>query len=453
MSIKHHLLWVIFLLVGFHLSQEGSAQNQEILDTINKDDLGDVTDEFQDLFFQALTDRAIENYEKAIESLSKAEGFQVDQAAVFFEMGKNYASLEHYSQAEDYLQKALSEKPEDFSILMELEEIYREQKQYDKAIHVVKKLISYQSDYYESLAELYFLTDNFSKALKALDDLENKKGIEDSGNALRRKIYKKVEAQEFVIGYLKGKIRDQPDNIQNYADLIFVFKSAKQLDKAVKIAKELQEIDSSQEVVHLAFYQNYIEEGKKEDAVSSMKILINSPQIANDIKVDVIKEFRDFVKTNPEFEDDLIYVLGEEISSGNQSNQQLAEFYMGKDNRKALDYYKKALQETPNNLQLILAMIVLQNKEQNYTEALELAEDKINIFPTQARLYLNKGIAENGLEKFKAAQESLLDGIDFVIDNEELHLKFYQQLATSSRGLGETQKAAQYEDKANKIKE
>src|SRR5699024_10137818 len=125
----------------------GYAQNQGILDTIQEDDLGDVTDEFQDLFFQALTDRAIENYEKAIESLRKAADFKVDQAAVFFEMGKNYTSLEKYSQAENYFQKALAEKPKDFAILIELEAVYREQKQYAKAIPVVEKLIDYESDY------------------------------------------------------------------------------------------------------------------------------------------------------------------------------------------------------------------------------------------------------------------------------------------------------------------
>lgn len=453
MSKKHNLLWVICFLIGFHLSQDGFAQNESILDTIPQDDLGDVTDKFQDLFFQALTDRAIENYEKAIESLREAEGFKVDQAAVFFEMGMNFASLEKFSQAENYFQKALTEKPKNFAILMELEGVYREQKQYAKAIPVVKKLIAHENEYYESLAELYLLTNNYSKALEALDDLEEKKGIQESGSALRRKIYKEADDEELLERYLKGKINNQPENIQHYADLILVYKATDQLDKAAKVASDLREIDADQPIVQLAFYQKYIKEDKKEEAVASMKTLINAENIPNDIKADIIKDFRDFVKTNPEFEDDLIFVLGEEVSSGNQSNQQLAEYYTDKDNEKALTYYERALRETPNNLQLIFDILTLQNKEKHFADALTISSEKVNIFPTQAKLYLHKGIAENGLEKFEAAQESLMNGIDFVIDNQELQIKFYKQLAISSRGLGQAQKAAQYEDKAKTLEE
>jgi len=450
---KHNLFYVICLWIGFFLSQISYAQNQGILDTIQEDDLGDVTDEFQDLFFQALTDRAIENYEKAIDNLRKAEDFQVNQAAVFFEMGKNFASLERFSQAENYFQKALKEKADDVFILMELEEVYRQQKQYAKAIPIVRKLTAYEDDYYESLAELYFLTKDYSKALEALDDLKEKRGIAESEDALRRKIYKEKDARNFVKEYLNNKIKNQPKNIRNYSDLIYVYQTGGEIDNAVKVAEKLQAIDVNQPIVHLAFYKKYLEEGKKEDAVSSMKTLINAEEIPNDIKLEVIDRFRSFVQVNPEFEDDLIYVLGEEISGGNQSNQQLAEFYINRDSEKALIYYQKALQETPNNLRLIIDLLTLQNKEKHYAEALELAEEKINIFPTQARLYLNKGIAENGLEKYNAAQESLLNGIDFVIDDRELERKFYKELATSFRGLNEAQKAMQYEDKASKLEE
>ena len=52
---------------------EGQLFSQEIepKQEINIDDLGNVSDEFQELFFEALKQKAITNYDKAIEALEK----------------------------------------------------------------------------------------------------------------------------------------------------------------------------------------------------------------------------------------------------------------------------------------------------------------------------------------------------------------------------------------------
>jgi len=50
----------ICMLLGFLIPQDTLSQQVEV-----NDDLGDVTDEFQEYFFEALKQRGIENYEKA----------------------------------------------------------------------------------------------------------------------------------------------------------------------------------------------------------------------------------------------------------------------------------------------------------------------------------------------------------------------------------------------------
>ena len=49
----------------------------------SEDELGNVKDEFQELFFEALKQKAIENYDKAVDALLKALKVNPDQTVVW----------------------------------------------------------------------------------------------------------------------------------------------------------------------------------------------------------------------------------------------------------------------------------------------------------------------------------------------------------------------------------
>ena len=53
------------------------------------DDLGNVEDNFQQHFFEALKLKAIENYDRAIEELKICLQIKDNDAVVYFELGKN----------------------------------------------------------------------------------------------------------------------------------------------------------------------------------------------------------------------------------------------------------------------------------------------------------------------------------------------------------------------------
>ena len=71
------------------------------------DDLGNVQDEFQELFFEALKQKGIENYERAIEALHKCLNLDSKKPVIYFELGKNYNKLKNFGAAEEQLKKPL----------------------------------------------------------------------------------------------------------------------------------------------------------------------------------------------------------------------------------------------------------------------------------------------------------------------------------------------------------
>ncbi len=130
------------------------------------------TDEFQEYFFEALKQYAIENYEKSIMALQECKKLQPKYAVIDFELSKNYLKLRQYFKAEDYMLKALKADPENIWYLEGLFTVYQAQNNTSKAIEVANKLAEKNIRYKENLVRLYTRAGNYTKALQLIDDLD-----------------------------------------------------------------------------------------------------------------------------------------------------------------------------------------------------------------------------------------------------------------------------------------
>ena len=73
------------------------------------------------------------------------------------------------------------------------------------------------------------------------------------------------------------------------------------------------------------------------------------------------------------------------------------------------------------------------------------------LFPAQPLVYFMNGKALNNKNQFKKAIQSLQNGIDFVIDNNEIEAKFYLEIARAYEGLNNPEKVKTYKKKAAKV--
>ena len=126
---------IVFLISGASIAQEPENPFQDV----NKDDLGNVTDAFQESFFEALKQKGIENYDKAITALEKCREIDPNKAVVYFELGRNYRELENYQKAAENLQKSLELQPNNEPVLVYLYETYGLAENYSEAIQILKK--------------------------------------------------------------------------------------------------------------------------------------------------------------------------------------------------------------------------------------------------------------------------------------------------------------------------
>ncbi len=441
--------------MGQLLSYPVMGQEEEItLQEVNEDDLGNVTDAFQENFFEALKQKGIENYEKAITALLKCEKIEPDNAVVHFELGKNYRFLKDYDAAIQSLQKANRLKPNQEWVMVELMETYYLNNDFEPAILIARKLVPFNSKYQNNLADLYFKSQKFDELLSLLDELDAQLGINEFRLGLRQQIYTMTDNTPAQIQVLMDAIKANPENEVNYLNLVFVYSSEGMTKAAFDTAEEMRKKFPASKVVHLALYKFYLDSNNTAGALESMKTVLNAEEIDPESKFKVLNDFLRFVNDNPQYENELKEVITLFAESENNPGvyQKLGEYYLLKDQKEqALTFFELGIAGDLDNFDLLQRILLLQLDLAKYDEASRISGEALELFPGQPLLYLIRGIALNNQKEFKGAEQILTFGLDYVIDNKKMEVDFLKQLAIASFGLGNATKAKEYQDRANEI--
>jgi len=445
----------IILMMALLAIPANSQELPQLFQDVSQDDLGNVSDEFQESFFEALKQKGIENYEKAITALEKCLQLDTEKSVVYFELGKNYQELEQFDNAIANFKKASELEPKKESILVYLFQTYGMTEDFEGAIATLKKLIPIDESYKEDLANLYLLNENYDDALNLLDELDAKLGVNSYRNSLRRQIFARTNNTGAQIENLQQGISANPDVEQNYLNLIYIYSEQGENEEAFKVAQELLETNPGSTLAHLALYKFYLDKGNTDAAVASMKIVFESEEIDPESKFKVLNDFLNFVQENPTYEEDLIEVAGKlsEWEDAPKLYEQLGSYYLKKNNREdALKFFELGLKENPGNFELTKNTLLLQLEFEKYKAAKELSGEALEGFPSQPLLYLFQAVALNRLMDYKAAEESLLEGLDYLLEDSLMEIDFYSQLAISYNGMKNADKAEEYRLKAENLK-
>lgn len=163
---------------------------------------------FQKFFFKALQQKAIGNYDKALEALELCQNIRKDDLAVIFEISKNYFAQEKFIEAIAFADKALVKQPQDVYLLEHLKDIYVRQKDYKKALDIQLQIVGLKPQNQADLIILYIRNNRIEDARKVLVDLEKNGLLSESlapfkeslfpgrnGNATENKTSNKIESK------------------------------------------------------------------------------------------------------------------------------------------------------------------------------------------------------------------------------------------------------------------
>ena len=412
------------------------------------------TDKFQDLFYESLLQKGIENYDKAIVALDKAMKYKPNDATVNYELGKNYLALKDYKNAYNAFENAVKIDPKNKWFWAGMYDVCYETKNFTQGITVINKLIEFDPKYKEDLTSLYMGTNQFEKALILIQELDETIGKTDRRELYKSQILSDGKFQNIEISNLVSQIEKYPNEESNYLSLIFLYSKNNEEVKAFEIVKKLEKAIPNSEWAQVTLFKKYLDTNDGPKAINAMNIVLASSKIDSKIKHRILNEFLIFSDKNPQYSTDLEKAVAYfDNDKSVDVNKEIGKFFHAKKQwEKAIKYYEKSINnrsEVAIESNLLLLQAFTEMKQ--FDVVAKKASIMLESFPTQPQFYYYAGLANNQLNEFKKAKDLLEMGMDYVVENKELEINFNIQLGEAYNGLGDFKKKELFFSKANQL--
>lgn len=417
------------------------------------EDIASNEDKFQDSFYEALRQKGIENYDKAIEALEKCQKEQPNNATVFFELGKNYFYLKNYDKAYEAYENATKIDPKNRWFWHGMYDVTYETKDYNKSITLVQKLIEFNDSYKEDLVSLYMYTNQYDKALTLINELNETVGKSDKRELYKADILRDAKYQGSEKENLIALIKKNPKEEANYISLIYLYSSSNQEEKALEVAKDLEKEIPTSDWAQVSLFKYHLSNNDGEKAIKSMNIVLPSAKIDAKIKHRVLNEFLLFSKDKPQYDADLEKAIAYfDNDKEVKVNKEIGKFFYAKKNwSKSARFFENHLKSNPDDMEATQLLLQAYTENKQFDVLSKKATETIDLYPMQPQLYYYAGLGYNQLANFKKAKEFLEMGLDYLVDDIALEINFNIQLGEAYAGLGDTKKKETYFAKAEKL--
>ena len=416
-------------------------------------DVVTIDDGFEDFFYEAIKQKSIENYDKAIEALEKGKAIEPENPIVYFELGKNYLAQKKYKEAYDNFEKAAKMDPKNRWAWVGMYDVCYDTRDYNQAIVIVEKLIEFKEDYKEDLTSLHMNTHQFDKALELINELNTKFGKSDKRELYKADILKDAKYQSAEKFNLLEQIKKFPKEESNYISLIYMYSQSNQEEKALEIAQKLEKEIPTSDWAQVSLFKFHLNNNDGDNAVKAMNIVFPSKKIDSKIKHRMLNEFLIFTKNNPKYETDLDKAISYfDNDKEVRVAKEIGKFYFSKANwEKAVKYLNMHLKNAEDDVETQLLLLQAYTENQQFADLAKKTDDLTELFPSQPQFYYYGGLANNQLNNFKKAATILETGLDFVIDDDALEINFNIQLGEAYSGLGDVNKKDKYFSKADEL--
>lgn len=424
-----------------------------LLAQIEPEDVVAVNDDFQNAFFESLKQKAIENYDKAIESLEKCLKLEPNNSVILHELGKNYLYLKDYKSAYDSFEKAAAIDPKNKWFLHGMYDVCYQTQDFNQAIVIVEKLTKIDAGYKEDLISLYMKTLQFDKALVLINDLNENVGKSEKRDLYKAQILSDPKNQKSEIDNLLDLIKKNPTDEANYNALINLYTKNGQDKEALAITKKLETEIPNSDWSQVSLFKTNLDNNDGAKAVVAMNKVLGNNKIDNKIKHRILNEFLVFTQKNSQYNPDLEKAIDyfkddKEVKVA----KEIGKFYQAKqDWDNAIRFYEMEDKKNPDEIETSLLLLESYAQKLQFELILKKAKNMMELYPLQPQYYYYAGLAYNQLKKFKNAKDVLEVGIDYVIENIDLEINFNIQLGEAFNGLGDLKKKETYFLKADKL--
>ena len=293
MSMKMKLYFVFFFFVMLLFPVRNTAQEAQESAEIS---LEAYSDAFQEHFFGALKEKAVENYEKAINLLLECKKLQPENGVVDYELGRNYLALKNYYQAEHYLKNTLTKEPDNIWYMDALFRVYNAQRNTAEAIKIGKKLAQKQHRYKEVLIALYARSQKYGEAIQLLDELDAMLGTSTRRKRQRARYQNIINGGKGNVVTAKKEAKPENNPLKGIQKKIIAYENTPDYEGLLTYMDEVLETYPSQSKFYYTKGKTLNQLKKHTEATAvletALDFLVDDPVLENNIYRELVLAYQ-----------------------------------------------------------------------------------------------------------------------------------------------------------------
>jgi tetratricopeptide (TPR) repeat protein len=438
-EVKHSFIVFYFMLSGFVVFGQTPG--------------GETSDEMDDNFYEALTQKAIENYDKAIVLLQKNIQKDPKNAVFYNQLGKNYFALKNYGEAEVAYRKAIELDGMQKWYWIDLYNLFYTTKDYKKAIPIAIRICDFDIEYQDDLVSLYVYAKEYEKALVLLNELEKRGKLSLAMERFKFQVLSELSYTNKLKQDFNQAVASHSTNEGQYTTLIVNYIHDNQFEKAYKTIDEMVVNIPKSDWAYVNKYRSALKNNQYENAYQYLTSIVNSGIIAELMKHRAFNEYLLYVDKNekylPDLESFVDYFNNQDLIN---VAKEVGIFFYNKDKLDIAQLYlSKGIKTNQNDVDLISLYIQSYLDINNIVKAEELATYYLNRFPAEPKFYFYLGLCQNKLNEPKKALKNLNEALAYLIDDTLLEANIYKQIAICYDKLGNVKQKENYILKANQL--
>jgi tetratricopeptide (TPR) repeat protein len=413
--------------------------------------------QFDKYFFDGIQEKLVGNYQNAFRNFEDAAKTNPDNAASFYEIANAEVQLNKIADAEKASEKAVSlDNGENKWYMMQLSDIYRFEKKWPQAGALYEKLIKSDPDNVENYFRLAAIDEAQNKpndALKVYDRIESNFGVSEEVVFQKQNLYSAAGKYDKAVTEINKLIKSNPENTKYYQLLAETYIKAGNEAKAMEVYDQLLLKSPNDGETQLALAEFYYKKGDHEKSFDMLKKAFANKTLSIDNKIGIL--YNNYLmqpKLEAEEKKDA-YILTETMVMAHPTEAKghaiYGDFlYQDKKYEDARTQYRKSL-ETKKNVFAVWQQLLLADAELKDNKSLATESEKaLDYFPNQPIVYFLNGLANIQLKNYDKAAAILESGLNQTIDNPNLEVDFYTNLAEAYYRLNNYAKSDSYFDKA-----
>lgn len=412
--------------------------------------------QFTYYFYEAIRQRELKNYDKAIELLTKCYHINSSDGALMAEFSGVYSAVGNIDLAITYMSEAVAQEPENLWYKINLAELFRSiddlkttTEIYESAIktHPEKDEINY------NLLDLYLKQNRTTDAIEVLNRIEKHQGINEEISFEKYRIYANLGDNKKASKEIDMLIDKYPQEMKYKILRGNIYFENNEKEKAFQLYTYVLSKEPENALALLSMADYYEKTNEKEKAIQEMDIVLRSKNIDIETKLSTLDKYLSQIKDKDDWEKrvpTLFQALLEMHPDVVEIHNYYASYLISLNKPdEALKEYELMIKLDPKYLQAWTQSLDIKLHQGKMEDIIDISNKAIINLPEYPQWFFYQGIAFFQLKKYDESISAYEKGlVNIKEDNTTLRSDFYGQMADVYYEKKDKEKAFNFYEKS-----